>query len=150
MSVHPITQLVRNAIIRVLFDAHPQALTTPELLLRLAQRYGCNHNYRRAHGDPSYIPDSLPHGCTASRHSCRGGCWHTQAYPNLRALAKDCVEWIPGRPSHREACWRHAPTREDAADPAWHPGIVDLDAEPNTEVSLSACQAATECSAMKR
>ena len=74
MAVLPITQLVRNAIARVLVDAAPEALSTPEVLSRLLQAFGCNHEYRRTHDDPQYV-DDLPHGCNAvPKFSCRGGC----------------------------------------------------------------------------
>jgi hypothetical protein len=142
MSVSPITQRVRNNIIRVLSDAHPQALSTPEVLAQLTEHYGCNHAYRRNHDDPRYVPTYSPHGCTATpQYSCRGQCWHNQAYPSLRALHRqDSVEWLRAGYPNREACQRYTPNPDPDLSPAPEPEppqpddpphlheIIDLDA----------------------
>ncbi len=138
MSVLPITQQVRNNIIRVLSDAHPQALYTAEVLALLAEHYGCNHTFRRNNDDPRYVPTYLPHGCTATpQYPCRAQCWHTQAYPSLRALARqDSVEWKPAEQRNVGARWRYIPHPDpspapdpdsDPVDPPYRHEIIDLD-----------------------
>jgi len=142
MSVEPITQKVRNNIIRVLSDVHPQALYTAEVLAQLADHYGCNHTFRRTNDDPRYVPIYLPHGCTSTpQDSCRAQCWQSQAYPSLRALARqDTVEWTPAAQRTVGAQWRYIPQTDpepepeptlaldpDPVGPPAQPEIIDLD-----------------------
>lgn len=149
MSIHPITQRVRNNIVRVLSDAYPEELSTREVLAQLTKQYGCNHTFRRAHDKTRFVPVSLPEGCTAPPGSdCTHACWYSQAYPGLRSLAKQgSVEWIiRSAGPNRGAYWRYQPdpdpdvsdhhgpdatgaTRRPELDvPPYRGEIVDLDA----------------------
>lgn len=110
------------------------ALYTAEVLAQLAKHYGCNHTFRRTHDEPQYVPTYLPRGCTSTpRYPCRAHCWNTQAYPNLRALARlDTVEWTPADQKNIGARWRYTPHPDPeittSPDPVKQPEIVDLDA----------------------
>lgn len=122
MSIHPITQRVRNNIVRVLSDAYPEALSTREVLAQLTKQYGCNHTFRRDHDKTRFVPISLPEGCTAQPESdCTHACWYSQAYPGLRSLASQgSVEWIIRYGPNRGAYWRYQPDPDpDVTD---HPG----------------------------
>lgn len=136
MSIHPITQRVRNNIIRVLSDAYPEALSTREVLAQLTKQYGCNHTFRRDQDKTRFVPISLPQGCTASPVSeCTHACWYSQAYPGLRSLANQgSVEWIIRYGPNRGAYWRYQPDPDpDVTD---HPGPDATDAThgPETDV----------------
>lgn len=152
MSVHPITQRVRNNIIRILSDAYPEALSTSEVLAQLTKHYGCNHTFRRTHDSSRFVPVSLPETCTSQpESSCPHTCWYSQAYPGLRALAaQGSVEWIIHSVGpNRGAYWRYQPDPDpdftdqpeagpDTAAPhhremsglPYRGEIIDLDAPP--------------------
>lgn len=128
----PVTTGVRTRLLTVLAAAYPNPLATTEIQQRLRQTFGCNHTYRRQHDDPQYIPDWLPNGCNGGE-ACPGQCWYTQAYPQLRRLAKlGLIEWHTARTGGVQAAWRLAdPDKdEDQLESASCPtpvGIVDLD-----------------------
>lgn len=157
MSVQPITQRVRNNIIRILTDAYPEALPTSEVLAQLIKYYGCNHTFRRTHDHNA--PAYLPHGCTTGSESgCTRTCWQAQAYPNLRALVTlGSVEYFRALIPVRGAYWCYQPDPDpdvngpepeprpdhpatqfdtDPAELSYRPDIIDLDAPPDTEARV--------------
>lgn len=112
MSRHPTprTIAIRDQVLAILRDAHPAAVSTPEVLLAVANGGAACNSYQARRGDGGCWRGWGQHPLAR----CMAYCWHGAVYPQLRALAAlGFVEHVP-EPQYRYVSWRYV--QDDQSD----------------------------------